>query len=336
VSSFSELPPLPPEPDRPQLDRWTRPSWPDPSAFEPLPVIPAPRRRDRVWLHVLLFVLTLITTTLTGAAQYAGFLSNFDTRTVPLSASLIWDGLSYSLTILAILGCHEMGHYLACRYYRIDATLPFFIPVPGVLTGTFGAVIKIRQPILQKVPLFDIGIAGPIAGFVVAVPALFIGLLRSTTVPMPDHFSGLSLGEPLLFKAASWLVWGTPPDGMALNMHPMAFAAWFGLLATALNLFPIAQLDGGHISYAVFGKRATRITLAALAVASGLILVSYSWAFWTAMLFVMLFMVGAKHPPVIDEDQPLDRTRLWLAVFAAIMFILCFTPAPIEPLDLLK
>ncbi len=304
--------------------------------MDPLSAFRPPRRKDRVWLHVLLFVLTLLTTTSMGALHYASFLSNFGTRTVHVSPALLWHGLTYSLTILAILGVHEMGHYLACRYYRIDATLPFFIPVPGVLTGTFGAVIRIRQPILQKVPLFDIGIAGPIAGFLVAVPALFLGLMYSTVIPFPHRFMGDELGEPLLFKAAAWLVWGTPPEGLALNMHPMAFAAWFGLLATALNLFPIAQLDGGHVSYAVFGQRATRITYGALAATSALILVSYSWAFWTAMLFVMLFVVGAKHPPVLDEEQPLDRSRMWLAVFAAIMFILCFTPAPIEPLQLLK
>ena len=341
MSSSSNLPPAVPfpEPDeRVPARGWPTPPTPELAGFDlpDGPYAPRPRRPDRVWLHVLLLVLTLLTTTVTGAAQYAGFLSNFDARQVALSSSLLWQGLSYSLTILAILGAHEMGHYLACRYYRIDATLPYFIPVPGLLTGTFGAVIRIRQPILYKAPLFDIGIAGPIAGFLVAVPALFVGLWSSTVVPLPRDFVGLSLGEPLLFKAASWLVWGTPADGMALNMHPMAFAAWFGLLATALNLFPIAQLDGGHISYAVFGSRATRITVGSMLAAASLIFVSYSWVFWTVMLFVMLFLVGAKHPPVFDEDRPLDRTRLWLAVFAAIMFVLCFTPAPIEPLDLLK
>ena len=129
-------------------------------------------------------------------------------------------GAWYSATILAILGAHEMGHYLACRYYRVDASLPYFIPMLGVLTGTFGAVIRIREPILYKRALFDIGIAGPIAGFLVAVPALFAGLWLSTAVPLPRHFCGLELGEPLLFKAAAWLVWGTPPDGLAAQHAP--------------------------------------------------------------------------------------------------------------------
>jgi membrane-associated protease RseP (regulator of RpoE activity) len=233
-----------------------------------------------------------------------------------------------------------MGHYVACRYYGVDATLPFFIPVPLILTGTFGAVIRIRQPILDKSALFDIGIAGPIAGFVVAVPALLLGLHWSVlvpppTAPLPPNVVMLSLGEPLLFKFTSWLVWGHPPDSLSLNMHPIAFAAWFGLLMTALNLFPIAQLDGGHISYAVFGRKATWITYAGFFVALSLTIVSYSWLFWTATIAVMLFTAGQRHPPVLDEDVPVNRTRRWLAVIALIIFALCFTPAPIQPLDLL-
>jgi membrane-associated protease RseP (regulator of RpoE activity) len=291
-------------------------------------------RPQRVWLHALLFVLTLATTILAGAGHYGAFLSDFGVRQIPATLGLLANGLWYSLTILAILGAHEMGHYLACRYYRVDATLPYFIPAP-LLTGTFGAVIRIREPILSKRALFDIGIAGPIAGFLVAVPALFLGLLLSNTAPLPAHFSGLELGEPLLFRWGAQLVWGTPPAGETLNLHPMAFAAWFGFLATALNLFPIAQLDGGHISYAVFGRRSTTISYVMLAVAMILISVSLSWLFWTLMIVVMLFLAGARHPPVLDEDVPLDRGRVWLAVFALVMFILCFTPAPIEPLELI-
>jgi len=298
-----------------------------------------PKAKDRVWVHVLLLVLTFVTTTVMGTAHYASFLSAFGMRPVHFTSGMLWYGLPYSLTILGILGAHEMGHYLACRYYRIDATLPFFIPTPPLpflLTGTFGAVIRIRQPILQKAALFDIGIAGPIAGFVVAVPALFLGMWYSNVMPVPPHMVGLSLGEPLLFKAASHLIWGTPPAPFEVNMHPVAFAAWFGLLATAFNLFPIAQLDGGHIAYAVFGKRATRITFAGLASAIALTTYSSSWAVWTALIMVMLYIAGPRHPPVLDEDVPLDPARRWLAFAALVMFVLCFTPAPIEPLDLLR
>jgi membrane-associated protease RseP (regulator of RpoE activity) len=243
--------------------------------------------------------------------------------------------LWYSVSILAILGAHELGHYYACRHYRIDASLPYFLPAPPpMLTGTFGAFIRIRQPIPTKRQLFDIGIAGPIAGFLVAVPVLLIGLTLSRVVPLPPDFRGVELGEPLLFQAISWLKWGTPPEGYSINMHPMAFAAWFGLLATLLNLFPIGQLDGGHISYAVLGRRSTILSVATVLCLVGLTAISRSWMMWTVLTVGMLLIFGARHPRTVDEDVPLDRGRMLLALFAVVMFILCFTPAPIEPLDL--
>jgi membrane-associated protease RseP (regulator of RpoE activity) len=293
-----------------------------------------------VRLHVLLFALTIATTTIVGAAQYASFLDDFRGSTaLPMPfAALLVRGIWYSGTILAILGCHELGHYFACRYYDVDASLPFFIPVPFLLTGTMGAFIRIREPIPQKRMLFDIGIAGPIAGFLVAVPALFIGVGMSHLVPLPaDQSNMLELGEPLLFKLASWLLWGTQPHGYSLNMHPMAFAAWFGLLATALNLFPMGQLDGGHISYAVLGSRfSTYLTFLTVAVTMGLAWFASSWIVWTTLTIAMLVAFGPKHPRVFDEDVPLDRMRLLLALFAVAMFALCFTPAPIQPIELIR
>jgi membrane-associated protease RseP (regulator of RpoE activity) len=305
--------------------------------LDPTPFVvwqPAPKFQDRVWLHVLLFALTIASTTLVGANNYAAFLDDFRGSTalpMPIAALLV-RGLWYSGTILAILGCHELGHYFACRYYDVDASLPFFIPVPFLLTGTMGAFIRIREQIPSKRMLFDIGIAGPIAGFVVAVPALFIGLALSHVVRVPANSPGLmELGEPLLFKLASWLVWGSQPDGYSLNMHPMAFAAWFGMLATALNLFPIGQLDGGHVSYSVLGPRwSTYVTFAMLGVAVGLSFLAASWIVWTGMLVLMMFVFGPRHPRVFDEDVPLDRRRLLLAAFAVVMFVLCFTPVPIS------
>jgi membrane-associated protease RseP (regulator of RpoE activity) len=296
--------------------------------------------QDRGGLHVFLFVLTLAATTLAGAAQYAGFVQDFAiAKELPMPLPALYlRGFWYSATILLILSAHEMGHYLACRYYDVDASLPFFLPaVPGlVMTGTLGAFIRIREPIPQKRMLFDIGIAGPIAGFLVAVPALFLGLALSRVVPAPASSEGmLELGEPLLFKFAAWLLFGTPPDGYTLNMHPMAFAAWFGLLATALNLFPIGQLDGGHISYAVLGPRSTYVTYASVFAAVGLAYFSASWVVWTVLLVVMLVVFGPRHPRVFDEHVPLDRGRLWLAAAAAVILALCFTPSPIRPLDLI-
>jgi len=308
--------------------------------LEPTPAVvwqPRPKFQDRVWLHLLLFALTVVSTTIVGATWYASFLDDFRGSTaLPMPfAALLVRGFWYSGTILAILGCHELGHYFACRYYNVDASLPFFIPVPILLTGTMGAFIRIREPIPEKRMLFDIGIAGPIAGFVVAVPALFVGIAMSHVAKLPDTFTGYELGEPLLFKLASWLLWGSPPDGYSLNLHPIAFAAWFGLLATALNLFPIGQLDGGHISYAVLGPRSTYVTFATVAVAIGLASFASSWIVWTALTIAMLIAFGPRHPRVFDEQVPLDATRRWLALFALVMFVLCFTPAPIEPLDII-
>jgi len=281
--------------------------------LDPTPVVwqPRPKFQDRVWLNVVLLLLTIATTTLVG-------------------------GFWYSATALTILGAHELGHYFACRYYDIDATLPFFLPVPISIFGTLGAFIRIREPIPQKRMLFDIGIAGPIAGFLVAIPALFIGVAMSQVVKVPDDFVGLELGEPLLFKLASWLFWGTTPKGYSLYIHPMGFAAWFGMLATALNLFPIGQLDGGHISYAVLGSRSTYVTFLMLGVALVLTYFSSTWIVWTGLMMVMLYMFGPRHPRVFDEEVPLDRTRLLLALFAVVMFALCFTPAPITFHDLIK
>jgi len=302
------------------------------------PILPRPRRREPVVKVVVLFLLTLVTTTMAGGCHYAGFAVDFN-ATAPINFSapeLYLNGLWYSLSILAILGAHEFGHYYACRYYGVDASMPYFLPAPLPLTGTLGAFIRIRQPIPSKRQLFDIGIAGPIAGFLVAVPVLLLGMSMSRVVPLPPDFQGVELGEPLLFKAISWLQWGNPPEGYSVNMHPMAFAAWFGLLATALNLFPIGQLDGGHISYAVLGRKSTVVTLGMVLCLIGLTYLSRSWMVWTMLTIGMLLVFGPRHPRTIDEDIPLDRGRMLLAVFALIMFVLCFTPAPIEPLDLVS
>jgi membrane-associated protease RseP (regulator of RpoE activity) len=301
---------------------------------------PRPKFQDQVWRHVLLLVLTIASTTWLGINHYLGFISDFSQSPIsalPMSSGqLILRGFWYSGTILAILGCHELGHYFACRYYDVDASLPFFLPFPLAITGTLGAFIRIREPIPTKRMLFDIGIAGPIAGFLVAVPALIIGISMSHVVRLPPNFAGWELGEPLLFKLVTKVFWGTIPDGFSLNMHPVGFAAWFGLLATALNLFPIGQLDGGHISYAVLGRRSTYVTFCTLLAAIVLAFFYSSWVVWTGLMIAMLYMFGPRHPRVFDEHVPLDRTRFILAIVAVVIFVLCFTPAPIEPTQLLR
>lgn len=288
-----------------------------------------------MWLHVLLFLLTVATTTYVGVGHYLSYVSDFQPlRELPaMGAALLVRGLWYSVTILAILGCHELGHYVACRYYDVDASLPFFLPVPISITGTLGAFIRIREPIPQKRMLFDIGIAGPLAGFAIAVPALFIGVAMSHVVTVPENFAGVELGEPLLFKVAEWMLWGPIKEPYSLNLHPIAFAAWFGLLATALNLFPIGQLDGGHICYAVLGPKSTWVTMISIGIAITLAAYfSASWIVWSGLMVVMLIVFGPRHPRVFDEHIPLDRTRVVLAIVALAIFVLCFTPAPISEL----
>jgi len=273
------------------------PSWP-------------PRRKfqNRLWLHAALLLATIGSTWVMGTTFFG-------------------NGWAYAITVLGILGAHELGHYFACRYYDVDASLPFFLPSPFFF-GTLGAVIRIREPIPNKRMLFDIGIAGPIAGFLVTVPALFIGLGLSTLVPLDN--SGIWFGEPLLIKAAAYLIWGPLPADQTVGMSSVAVAAWFGMLATAMNLFPIGQLDGGHIAYAVLGRRSTYVTVSMIVVTAGLCVLSTNWILWTALMIIMLIVVGPRHPRTYDEDVPLDARRRLLAAFAVFMFAVCFTPVPIE------
>ncbi len=303
-----------------------------------LPQLPIQHhRKPRRWVHLSLFLLTLATTTLAGSAHYLGFHSNFGLSQVTFSwTTLLIGGSWYSFTLLSILGAHEFGHYFACRYYRINASLPYFIPAPLPLTGTLGALIRIREPIRTKPMLFDIGVAGPIAGFLVACPALLIGIASSRVTELPADFSGLSLGEPLLFQFVTWLFWGSIAEGQSLNLHPMAFAAWFGLFATALNLFPAGQLDGGHISYAAFGRRSVVITYATVVLTILLAFWSRSWLLWAFLMIAMLLVSGPNHPRTHDEDLPLDDTRRIVAYVAFAIFLICFTPAPIEVFQLIN
>ena len=296
---------------------------------------PPPRPRTRGWVYLSLFALTVLTTTFMGALHYYSFSLGFNPTpgvTIPLTDPAFYlPGLWYSGTILAILGCHEMGHYIACRYYHVDATLPFFLPAPPpVLTGTFGAVIRIRSRIPSKLALFDIGIAGPIAGFLVAVPTLFIGLLLSRIEKLPEDFAGFSLGEPLLFQGVAWLLYGDVADTASINLHPMGLAAWFGLIVTALNLFPIGQLDGGHVAYAVLGRKSIYVTMGTAIAAIVLTFTSSSYLLFTLLIIGALFLFGPHHPPTLDDHVSLGRGRLLLAGFALFMLIVCFTPAPIE------
>ena len=291
-----------------------------------------PRPRHRYWLHALLLVLTLLSTTIVGAGMAQSFAQN---RPIDFGESLtgylrMWHepsyllpGLPFSLTLVTILLAHEFGHYLTARYYLVDATLPFFIPFPSLI-GTMGAFIKIRSAILSKRVLFDIGIAGPLAGFVALVSPLIAGVALSKVVPGIGRSGELVFGTPLILRLMEWVRFpGVPLQDIYL--HPVARAAWVGLLATALNLLPIGQLDGGHILYAFLGERTrylSRVFIFILVLMG--MFIAYSWLFWAALLFFF----GMRHPAIVDP-HPLGRLRTLLAAGALAILILSFTIAPV-------
>jgi membrane-associated protease RseP (regulator of RpoE activity) len=227
--------------------------------------------------------------------------------------------------LMSILLAHEMGHYLACRYYRVDASLPYFIPFPLHLVGTLGAFIRIREPFPNRKVLFDVGIAGPLAGVVLALPVLVMGLLEAHLAPTASAGEGLSLGEPLLFQWATWLVLGPVPDGQTLMIGPLGMAAWFGLLVTALNLVPVGQLDGGHVSYALLRGRSVLVARACMIVALFLVYHRPSWLLWSVLLFVL----GRRHPPTLDDREPLGAGRVAVGIVGLLVLVVCFTPNPI-------
>jgi membrane-associated protease RseP (regulator of RpoE activity) len=281
------------------------------------------------WLNVALFALTCLSTLLMGTALMAMYTNRVDglgpfAREIVRSPSILLTGLPFSLSIMTILLGHEMGHYLTCRYYGIDATLPYFIPAP-TLVGTMGAFIRIKSPIQHRAALLEVGIAGPIVGFILAIPVLIIALAKSTYIALGPPGSGIGLGEPLIFKAMAALMGKTPPPGMEINLHPIGIAAWFGFFATALNLIPVGQLDGGHVSYALFRTIHQRVSLAFLFTLIPLGLFYWQgWLIWT----VVLLIIGFRHPVTVDDSVPLSSRHTWLGWIALTMFVLCFTPMP--------
>ncbi|MCF6155223.1 MAG: site-2 protease family protein [Candidatus Brocadia sp.] len=254
-------------------------------------------------IHVLLFIATFLTT------YYV-------------------NGLWYSITIMTILLSHELGHFFMCRKYRVAATMPYFLPLPFPPFGTFGAVIKMKGLIPDKRALFDIGAAGPLIGLLFSIPAIIIGLILSDVRPVPSDTSQyLGLGEPILFSFIAKLVLGNLADGMDIYLHPVAFAGWAGLFVTALNLLPIGQLDGGHVMYALLGKKSKIVyTIGILIFCVIAILLYPGW-----MVFaVLLLLFGFRHPAPIDENSALDPKRRILGVILFIIFFVSFTPVPLK------
>lgn len=286
---------------------------------------PEPRLSDLA-LPVGLFLLTAFTTLWAGAYATRNNPKEGPLQFLLSDPAALLKGLPFAGTLLGILVTHEFGHYLFSRIHRVPASLPLFIPGPPHFIGTFGAIIRMRSPILSRRALFDIGVAGPIAGFVVAVVALVIGLSLSKVVTNEAVY-GLHLGEPLLLQFVSWLVLGPLPQGYDVVLHPVGFAAWFGLFVTSLNLIPIGQLDGGHVAYALWGPRQRTVALAMLPILMMLGFMPGGWPGWF-LWAGMAGLVGLGHPPVRDPRAALGRTRIWVGWGALAIFVLTFAPIP--------
>jgi len=300
------------------------------------PVLPRPER-PRWGRALLLFALTFLTMTTLGPVMVmlsrTDMVTGLDPVFWPPTVQAVWSdpalirmGLAFSIPALVILLCHELGHYVACRLYRIPATLPYFLPLP-LTVGTFGAFIRIKAPIHGKRQLFDVGIAGPIAGFVALLPFLFYGIAKSTPGALPSVAGTLIRpGHCLAIELVSRLFHGPLAPGMVLNLHPTALAAWLGLVATSINLLPLGQLDGGHILYAAAGRFQRRV---ALPVWLALAVLGFYWPGWWLWCGIAL-VIRLYHPPVQDEHVPLDGKRRALAWLALAMLVLCFMPVPLS------
>ncbi|HEX6966939.1 MAG TPA: site-2 protease family protein [Gemmatimonadaceae bacterium] len=290
--------------------------------------------RERWWLHIALFAVVLITASLGGAALI-GASDSFWALPTP---AVLRSGLPFALPLLAILLAHESGHYVTARRYRVDASPPYFIPFLPQLNaiGTLGAFIRLRSVVFDRRTLFDIGVAGPLAGILVAVPVLLVGLARSTAnalaprIPLAHQYvilwgQPLFLGDSLFLRAMRALVGA---HGV-LHLSPVAFAGWVGILVTMLNLLPLAQLDGGHITFALFGRAQTWI-----ARVFWVVLVLMGWFYWHgwwlwAALGLLLGRGRLSHPVLIAEERPLDASRRWLGWLVIALFVVTFMPLPI-------
>lgn len=289
----------------------------------PAPVTAVPARRQRLPLiHVVLFFVTFVTVTLNGA-----LIAGVDPFSEP---SKVGAGLPFAIALMSILLIHELGHYTLARWHNVDATLPYFIPAPPIFVGTFGAFIRMRSMPPGRPALFDVGAAGPWAGFVVAVIALVIGLQLSEVRAIPITESTLWLGDSLLTSGLVYLTFGSLPDGMTVYFHPVAFAGWVGLFVTVLNLLPMGQLDGGHVAYAMFGRRhryIARLTIALMAV-----LGYWQWEGWFAWVIFPL-IIGLDHPPTIEDWVPVRGWRRVGGWLTLAMFVAIFMPNPISHRD---
>lgn len=278
------------------------------------------RSRPRpVWPNILLLVLTVLSLLYVGAAQESGIQEE--------SSITLWRGWPYAVSVILILGVHELGHYFAARHHGVSVTLPYFIPLPFGFFGTLGAFIQLREPMRNRKVLFDVGVAGPLAGLIVAVPILFIGLATSPVEPLPDETYILE-GNSLFYAAAKFVVFGKMlPNGHEdVFINQLAKAGWTGLLVTALNLIPLGQLDGGHIVFTLLGKQARRLYAPILAVFILLSFFSSTWLIWA----LLLLFLGRVYAMPLDMITPLDARRRWIGLALIVIFVLVFVPIPLQ------
>jgi membrane-associated protease RseP (regulator of RpoE activity) len=275
------------------------------------------------YINVALFIATVLSTLLVGASYGAGGESG---------SINLWQGWEFSLSIMLILGAHELGHYFAARYHNVPVTLPYFIPLPFLSPiGTMGAFIRLKGPVKNRRALLDVGVAGPLAGLLFALPILLYGLATSEIGPLPSQCVLCLEGNSLLYALAKITVFGRMlPDsaGLDVQLNQIAWAGWVGLLVTGLNLIPLGQLDGGHIAYVLFGKKARQffwpviISLFALVWLTG----TTTWGIW----IVLLFLMGRYYAEPLDDVTQLDGRRRFIAIFALVLFGLVFVPAPFQ------
>ncbi|GBD25275.1 hypothetical protein HRbin30_00590 [bacterium HR30] len=284
------------------------------------PAVPTVRK-TRLWLHLTLFVVTFSTVTINGA-----LLEGVDLLQNPGG---VWAGLPFAVALMSILTIHELGHYFTARYHRVPASLPYFLPAPPFFIGTFGAFIRMEAIPHSRAALFDVGAAGPWAGFVAAVVAFVIGLYHSRVEPVPTDGMGLELGDSLLTKALVYWIHGPVPEGHALYFSPVAFAGWVGFFVTVLNLLPMGQLDGGHVTYAFLGRRHAvwaRIAWGGVMICA--LLFWPGWYFWAIFPLVL----GFDHPPTRTDWIPLRGWRRAGFIMTCLLFLALFVPKPLAPM----
>jgi membrane-associated protease RseP (regulator of RpoE activity) len=263
-----------------------------------------PRKKSRYHIQIILFIITIATTI------SAGYL---------FGGSII-DGIAFSVAIMAIIGTHELAHYFAARKYGVEATLPYFIPAP-TLIGTFGAVINVKSPIPNKDALFDLGASGPLAGLIVTIPVLFIGIFLSTVEPIKA--GTIIFNPPLLMSIIAYFAAPVAPEGYMISIHPVAFAGWVGIVVTMLNLMPVSFLDGGHISRSIFKQKFHKL----ISFAGVLVTIVLGWI-PMAILMAIIMVMSREHPGAMDNVGKLSRNRKILSIVLVVVLLLCLAPAP--------